>query len=304
MRRAIILLTMLLLVAEPALTRDAAREELDAGSGEVRVGDVTLGYVVEREGQALPAKVLRAGDAGRFAAFVVTPANGTYDVSLAVAVSAPVRLVGGDMWRTGALPPSNVSARSWSFEVPIEGSLEARGAFLLDVSVYRRADDAANASDANASGTGAWEPQVGSARFAVPFALAPPPSAFPLARAVVAVGVVGLLAAGATLWARSRRPRMVARSRALREETARTEEAQGALVEDERRRQEERGRSIVDAKRADIERSIEHARGRLVRGEITQHMFDQIVARKREALRALDAEGGRAGGNGPGGGRS
>lgn len=103
-----------------------------------------------------------------------------------------------------------------------------------------------------------------------------PPEPFPLVPvAVGAAVVVGVAGAAAYLHLRRRGPTLPP------EPTDR--EVQRGI--------EERRESIADAKRRDVLESIERARGRLERGEITQYQFDRIKEQKEEQLRELGGAG-------------
>lgn len=218
---------------------------------------VDLGVVVlgpdGRTGQALDP-----GDAATARVTVTNGHNATVNVSFVV---HPGTGFTTRSFPTGPLAPNASVHANVPFEVP-ETAPPGRRTVLVVGQVQEMRDG--NWTDAgNVTAVGSYQVRA-------------PPEPFPFVPvALGVVAAVGVAGAAAYLHLRRRGP-------TLPPEPSEREVQRGI---------QERRESIVDAKRRDVLESIERARGRLERGEITQYQFDRIKEQKEEQLRELGGPG-------------
>ncbi|MGQ0536993.1 MAG: hypothetical protein ACT4PT_13100 [Methanobacteriota archaeon] len=263
------------------------------------VGDVAV--TVRAYAPLAPAEaiVYGPGQSGEVVVFLATTSNGTHRAEIAFSSDPAVvryesATATADAFNATEPPAGRYVHAAFAIADDAEpGPFRFLAAVTVYVQNATAAPEDANATNASTGGA-EWTLQ-GERTFEVAGRVptpAPGPSGLPVSPLVAAVAIGILVLGGGAVLLRRRRPRVKPRSRALREVAAETAapEAQAKVAVEEAARVKDREHSILEAKRADILRSIELSRGRLSRGEITEHVFNQIEARKRQALEAVDAE--------------
>ncbi|HVL86671.1 MAG TPA: hypothetical protein VM681_01490 [Candidatus Thermoplasmatota archaeon] len=289
-------LVLVLLAPSLAWAQGSSPAQREVEFEDVRVSALLVRVDALPEGHiARPTVEFRPGDAGVVAFLAAN--NGTENRSVRVTpLSAPQELSGLDpaSWESRPLASADVDEgrrvsdqTAWHFEVLPQATVGASLTLRYRVEILDDANETLHAE---------------SLEFGI-LLVAPPPRPNPLvefyeANPLRAWLLVGLAAVGGgyVAWKR-RRPRIKPRSRALRAEQAQRGAAPPAeAVEETAAEKESR---ILRAKRADVERSIENARLRMERGEITSFQFENLKQSKEANLAELDRKMRELGVGGP-----
>lgn len=226
--------------------------------------------------QGQVTQTLEPGARGSLRVDVTNTRNATVNVTLTLdGAEGAIQ----DSGQTGPLPPN--ATRTVALKVHVPGD-QAEGPLALNL--------AGTVAVQNAT-SGNWaldETFDRTVTFTVVLPPGPPEPGLPLLP--LAVGAVLLVGAGAAAYLKLRRPKDV-----LPPEPTEAERQRAV---------QERRESIHDAKVRDVVASLDRARGRLDRGEITRYQFDRIEEQKRDQLRELgvDPDEVLAGGEGADGG--